>query len=88
MCARSVFRILVRLRQVLARRPFALVEIRDRVEAEGVDAHVHPEVEDLDERVVDGGIVEIEVGLMGEEAVPVIRLGHRVPRPVRRLVSP
>ena len=31
------------------------------------------------------GVVEVEVGLVGEEAVPEVLLAHRVPGPVRRL---
>ena len=33
----------------------------------------------------DCGIVEVEIGLMGVEAMPVVRLGDRIPGPVRGL---
>ena len=35
--------------------------------------------------LVHGGVVEVEVGLVGVEAVPVVGLGDRVPGPVGRL---
>ena len=75
----------MRLRQVLAVRALALVQVGDRVEADAVDAHVEPVVERAEHRPVDVGVVEVEVGLVRVEAVPVVALGHRVPRPVRRL---
>ena len=75
----------VGLGQVLAVRALALVEIGDGVEAQAVDAHVEPEVEDLEHRLLDHRVGEVEVGLVGVEAVPEVRLGDRVPRPVRRL---
>ncbi len=77
--------IVVRLRQVLAGRPFALEQIRNCVQAECVDTDVHPEIESLEKRLMDGRILEIEIGLMREEAMPVIGLGDRIPSPVRRL---
>ena len=39
----------------------------------------------VDDRVVDGRVVEVEVGLVGEEPVPEVLLAHRVPGPVGRL---
>ena len=39
----------------------------------------------LEHRVVDRGVVEVEVRLVGEEPVPEVLLAHRVPGPVRRL---
>jgi hypothetical protein len=68
----------VRLAQVLVVRAFAFDEVGDGVEPEAVDAHVEPEVHHAEHRLVDRGVVEVEVGLVGEEAVPEIR---RRPRP-------
>ena len=76
----------VRLRQVLAGRSLALVQIGNGVETERVHPEVHPELEHFEQRGVDRGVVKIQVRLMGEEAVPVVSLGHRIPRPVRGLV--
>ena len=73
------------LGQVLAVRALALVEVRHGVEAQPVDAHVEPEVERVHDAGLDVGVVVVEVGLVGVEAVPEVGLGHRVPRPVRRL---
>ena len=73
------------LGEVLAVGARALVEVGHRVEAEAVHAHVHPEADRVDDRVVHGRVVEVEVGLVGEEPVPEVLLAHRVPGPVRRL---
>ena len=75
----------MRLGQVLAVRPLALDQVRDRVEAEAVEAEVEPEAEDLEHRLLDLGVVEVQVRLVGVEAVPVIGPGLVVPRPVRAL---
>ena len=75
----------VGLGQVLAVRALALVEVGDGIEAQPVDTHVEPEVEDLEHGLLDHRVGEVEVGLVGVEAVPEVRLGHRVPRPVRGL---
>ncbi len=75
----------VRLRQVLAVGPVALEEIRHRVEAEPVDAQPEPEVHHAQHGLVHRRVVEVQVRLVGEEAVPVVLLGDGVPRPVRGL---
>ena len=75
----------VALGQVLAVRPLALDQVGDRVEPHPVDSHVEPEPHDLEDRAEHPGVVEVEVGLMVEEPVPVILLGDGIPRPVRRL---
>jgi hypothetical protein len=75
----------VRFVEVRARRAFALDEIRHRVEAHAVDAAIEPEVHHADDGVEYVRIVEVQVGLMVEEAVPVVRAGGVVPGPVRRL---
>ena len=75
----------MRLGQVLAVGAGPLVEVGHGVEAEAVEAHVEPERHRLQHRVVDLGVVEVEVGLVVEEAVPEVLLAHRVPRPVGRL---
>ena len=75
----------MRLGQVLAVGAGPLVEVGHGVEAEAVEAHVEPERHRVQHRVVDLGVVEVEVGLVVEEPVPEVLLAHRVPRPVRRL---
>ena len=72
------------LGQVLAVGAVALVQVRHGVEAQAVDTHVEPVVEHVEDGRLDGGVVEVEVGLVGVEAVPVVLAGHRVPGPVRR----
>ena len=72
----------VRFGQVLAVGALALVEIRDGVQAESVDAQVEPEVDHLQDRLLHVRIVEVEIGLVRIETMPVIRLGYGVPGPV------
>ena len=57
-------------RVVLAVVSFLLDEVGDGVEAEAVDAHVHPETDDVLHGVDDGRVLVIQVRLVGEEAVP------------------
>ncbi len=75
----------MRLGQVLAVRPLPLEEVRDGVEPEAVDPEVEPEAQHLEHHLLHLGVVEVEVGLVMEEAVPVVLAAHRVERPVRRL---
>ena len=75
----------VRLWQVFAVRAFALVEIGNRVQPQAVDSHPEPEVEHGEHRLANFGIVEVQIGLMTEEAVPVVGAGDRVPAPIGRL---
>ena len=75
----------VRLGQVLAVGAVALVEVGNRIEAQAVDAQAEPEVEEAEHRLPHVGGIEVEVGLMRVEAVPVVRLGDRIPAPVGRL---
>ena len=66
----------MRLRQVLADRAFALDQVRHRVEPQPVDAAIEPEPHHLDHRVEDRRVVEVQIRLVMEEAVPVVRLGR------------
>jgi hypothetical protein len=75
----------VGLGQALAVGAVALEEIGDGIAAESVKPPVQPELHGLENLAAYGRIVQVEIGLMMEEAVPVVRLGHRIPRPVRGL---
>ena len=75
----------MRFRQVFAVGPLALVQIGHGVEPQPVDPQAEPEIDDGKDRLPHGRIVEVKVGLMRVEPVPVVRLGDRVPAPVRRL---
>ncbi|MET4796433.1 hypothetical protein ABIF64_008611 [Bradyrhizobium japonicum] len=75
----------MRLREVLVRSALALAQIGNGVEPEAVDAGIQPALHHLDERADHARIVEIEVRLVREEAVPVERPGLGVPGPVRFL---
>ena len=75
----------MRLRQVLACGALPLVQIGNGIETKRIDAELQPELEDFEQRVMDRGIIEIQIGLMRIEAMPVVRLGDRVPCPIRSL---
>ena len=63
----------MRLGQVLAVGALALEQVGHGVEPEAVEPEVEPEAQDLEHRLLDLGVVEVEVGLVAEEAVPVVR---------------
>src|SRR5215813_2683220 len=73
----------MRFGQVLFAGALALTEIRHCVEAEPVDASVEPALHDLQYRLHHARIIEVQVRLMREEAMPVISLRLLVPGPVR-----
>src|SRR5262249_3924923 len=73
----------VRLRQVLAAGAVTLVQVGDGVQPHAIDAAVEPEVEGMEDSLVYGGVVVIQVRLMRGEAGAVERGGRRVPGPVR-----
>ena len=73
------------LGQVLTRCSVALEEIGDGVEAEAVETELEPEADDPEHRLHDLGVLVVEIGLVGVEAVPVVLLARRFPRPVGRL---
>ena len=72
----------VGLGQVLAAGALALDQVGDRVEAQPVHPEIAPERHHAEHRLEHGGVVEVQVRLVGEEAVPVVLLGERVPGPV------
>jgi hypothetical protein len=75
----------VRRSQVLAARPVLLVKIRHGVEPQPVQAEVEPVVDDREHLLPDCRVVEVQVRLVAEEAVPVIGARDGIPRPVGRL---
>ena len=75
----------VGFRQVLVVGAVALAQIGDRIEPEAVDAGIEPALHHLHQRADHARIVEIEIRLVREEAVPVEGAGFRVPGPVRLL---
>ena len=78
-CWRRLFQVSVRLGKILAGRAFAFVEIRHRVEPEPVHAEIEPKVEHLADFVMHVRVVEVQVRLMGIEAVPEVGARHRDP---------
>ncbi len=75
----------VGLGQILVIGAVALAQIGNGVEPETVDAGIEPALHDLDDRADHARIVEIEIRLVREEAVPVELAGFGVPGPVRLL---
>ena len=78
----------VGLGQVLAAGALALVEVGHRVEAEAVHPHLEPEVQRGEGGLLDRGVVEVEIGLVRVEAVPVVGAGLRDPRSSSSARSP
>ena len=72
-------------RQVLVVGALALDQVGHGVEPQPVDAEFEPEAHHAQHRLEHLRIVEIEVGLVRVEAVPVIGAGDRIPGPVRAL---
>ena len=75
----------VRLGQVLAGCALPLHEVGHRVHPEPVHPDLEPEAHHLPDLLAHRRVVEVEVGLVREEAVPVVGLGDGVPGPVRHL---
>ncbi len=74
--------VLVGLLQVLAVGALPLVQVGHRVEPEAVDAQVQPEPQHPQHRVLDLGVLEVQVRLVGEEPVPEVLAADRVEGPV------
>ena len=74
--------VLMGLGEVLAVGAVPLEQVGNSVQPETVEAQVQPEPDHVEHGVGHLGIVEVEVGLVGEEAVPVVLAPHRVVGPV------
>ena len=72
-------------REVLAVGALLLEEVGNGIQPEAVDPEVHPEPDDVEHRLLHVGVLEVEVGLVGEEPVPEELASHRVEGPVRHL---
>ena len=72
----------VGLGEVLADRSLALDQVGHRVAAEAVQSPIEPEAHHVEHGLAHGGVIVVEVGLVGEEAVPVILVAHGVVGPV------
>ena len=65
---------LVRLAKILVIGAFALDQVGDRIESKAVDPQVQPKTHDFQNRIQDRRIVEIQIRLVTEKSVPVVRL--------------
>ena len=72
----------VGLAEVLAVGALALHQVGNRVQTHAVGAEIKPETHGLHYLVQHGGIIEIQVRLVREEAMPVVGLRFRIPCPV------
>ena len=68
--------------KILAAGAVALDQIRNRIDAQRVHTHVEPEAHHAEDFFQNLGVVVVQVGLMREEAMPVVGLGDRIPGPV------
>jgi len=73
---------IVGLRQVFVARALAFAQIRHGVEPHPIHPGIEPEPHHVHDGLEDMRIGEIQIRLMGEEAMPVIRLGILIPAPV------
>jgi hypothetical protein len=73
----------VRLRQVLAVGALTFKQVGHGVQPEPVDTEVEPEPHDVEHRLLNSGVVVVEIRLMVEEPVPVELAADRIKRPVR-----
>ncbi len=71
--------------QVLAVGALALEQVGNGVEPQAVDAAIQPETQHVEHGLADARVVEVQVWLVAEEAVPVVAPRLAVPGPVRRL---
>jgi hypothetical protein len=76
---------LVGLGEVLVVRALPLDQVGHRIEPQPVDAEVEPEAHHAEDCFEHLRIVEVEIGLVRIEAMPVVRARNRVPGPVRTL---
>ena len=72
----------VRLRLALTVAVLALEQVGDRVEPDAVDTHVQPEPHDVEHLLANGGVLEVQVGLVREEPVEEELSPHRIEGPV------
>ena len=66
----------VGLGEIFAAGAVALDQVGNGVEPQSVDAHVEPEAHGVEDLFHDARVVEVEVGLVGEEAMPVVLLAR------------
>src|SRR6266581_3016444 len=71
--------------QVFTGSSLAFHQIGNRVQPQTVDAQIQPEFHHIPDGFYNGGIVKIQVGLVTEKSVPVIRLIDGIPGPIRQL---
>src|SRR5436190_20773462 len=64
---------------------FSLKKIRHSIQPKTVNTHLAPKINYFKNLLLHFGVVIIQIGLMVKKTVPVILLGHFIPRPVTGL---
>ena len=72
----------MRLRQVFVARAFALNQVRHGSQPQAVDAKLQPESDHAQHCLENLGIIEIQIGLVRVEAMPVIGASNWIPGPI------
>ena len=78
----QLLQVLVSLGKVFAIGTFSLIEIRNSIKPEPVNAHAKPEIKYIGKCLVNFWIFKIEIRLVMEKAMPVILARNSIPRPV------
>ncbi len=72
-----------RLWQILTGGSFALIQIRHSIQSKPINPHIQPEEHDLLHLGPHLRVVEVQIGLVAKETMPIVLLRLGVPRPVR-----
>ena len=78
----KVLQKLVGIREVLAIRTIALVQVWHRVQSHAIHTHSEPKVDDGQQAAPDIGALKIQIRLVMIKPVPVILARNRIPSPV------
>ena len=73
---------LVCFRKVFAICSFTFIQVRHRVQPHSINAHREPGIHDRQQAAAHVGAFKIQVRLMMVEAMPIILIGDRIPRPI------
>ena len=68
----------VSLRKIFAIGSFALIKVGHRIQAQAVHSHPEPEIDRVEERLVNLRVIEVQVRLVRVKAMPVVGFCHRV----------
>src|SRR5262245_21930635 len=75
----------MRFRKILTICSFPFEQIRNSIQPKTINAHITPEINYLENLVLDFRVVIIKIRLMVKKAMPVVLLRHLIPSPVAAL---